>query len=101
MAERSDALIELQILADIATEGALICDGMMRTVAALFGGELMAVRRDANLIGQHFGSRVFHDMGRSMQAVRHGVPVDIIEEGNLDAALHYGNHSIIYSIATC
>ena len=57
-----------------------ICDGMVGKGAASFGGELMAFHRDANLIEQHFGSKSFHDMERQtlMQAVRHGLPVDVI-----------------------
>ena len=75
-AKRSDALNALKKLADIATEGGLDCDEMMGKVAALFGGELMASYRDANLVEQHFGSNVLYDMEHLMQAVRHGVPVD-------------------------
>ena len=91
--ERSDALNASQKLEDIATEEALKCGGMMGNVAASFGGELIASHRDANLIEQHFGSKGFHDMERLMQTARHGVPVDVVEGGNLDAALQYGNHS--------
>ena len=58
-AERCDALNALQKL-DTATEGALNCGGMMGKVAASFGGELILIasHRDANLIEQHFGSKM-------------------------------------------
>lgn len=90
---RFDAVNALKQLADIVTERALKCDGRMGKVADYLGGEVMASHRDANLIEQHFGSKGFHDMERLIHAVKHGVPVDVIEGGNLDAALQYGNHS--------
>ena len=93
MAERSDAVNTMQNLADIAIEGAFKCRGMMRKLASSFGGELIASHRDVNSIEQHFDSKVFHDMESLIQAVRHGVPVDVIEGAKLDAALQYGNHS--------
>ncbi|MEP3733697.1 MAG: hypothetical protein ABJN02_17335 [Lentilitoribacter sp.] len=92
-AERSNALIALPKLVDIATEGALKCGGRMGKVATSFGGELIASHRNANLIAQHVGSAGFNDMKRMMQAIRHRVPVDVIEGGNLEASLQYGNHS--------
>lgn len=62
--ERSDALLKLHMLANIAPEKGLICHGMLRVrVAASFGGELMALmalmafHRHANLIEHHFGSK--------------------------------------------
>ena len=77
--ERSDALNALQRLADIATEGARICDGMMGKGSASVGAELMASHRDANVNGAAFWFKRFHDMERFMQAARHGVPVHNID----------------------
>ncbi|MEO9458877.1 MAG: hypothetical protein ABJG56_07815, partial [Lentilitoribacter sp.] len=65
----------------------------MGKVAASFGGQLMASHRNADLIEQNLGSKGFNDMKRLMQAVRHGVPVDVIEGENLEASLQNGNHS--------
>lgn len=41
----------------------------------------------------YFVSKVSRVMKRLMQAVRRGVPVGLIEGGNLDASLQHGNHS--------
>lgn len=38
VAERSDTLIEMKIVADIATEGGLICDGMMERLPPYLAG---------------------------------------------------------------
>lgn len=46
-----------------------------------------------NLIKQQFGSKGFHEMNPLLLAVRHGVPADFIEGGNIEASLQYGNNS--------
>lgn len=58
-----------------------------------FGGESVVSQCDVNLIDQHFGSNPFHEMERLIQAVRHGVPVNVVMRGNMDAETQYGNYS--------
>ena len=101
VAERSDALNALQNLAGIATEGALKYCGRMGKVAASFGGEFIASRRDANLIEQYFGSKGFNGMTRLMQAVRHGVPVDLIVGGHWMHHCRMGIIRALYRRAIC
>ena len=86
-AQRSNAQNPFQTLADIATEWASNCGSRMGTVAALFGGELIGYHPNANLIyrQERFGSEIFSDTKRWMQAVRHAVPVDVIEGSILEA----------------
>ena len=53
----------------------------------------MAEHRDADLIQQYFSQRGFPEMAQLMEAVKHGVPVDVDGGGDLFASMQYGNHS--------
>ena len=80
-------------MADLATDLAWHFDGNMGHVARLIGGEMMAEHRDADLIQQYFAQIGFPEMAQLMEAVRHGVPVDVDGGGDLLASMQYGNHS--------
>ena len=54
---------------------------------------MMAEHRDAYLIQQYFAQTGFPEMAQLMEAVRHGVPVDVDGGGDLLASIQYGNHS--------
>ena len=58
---------------------------------------MMAEYRDADLIQQYFAQIGFPEMAQLMEAVRHGVPVDVDGGGDLLASMQYGNHSSAYT----
>ena len=74
-------------MADLATDLAWHFDGNMGHVARLIGGEMMAEHRDADLIQQYFAQTGFPEMAQLMEAVRHGVPVDVDDDGDLLASM--------------
>ena len=84
-------------MAHLATDLAWHFDGNMGHVARLIGGEMMAEHRDADLIQQYFAQTGFPEMAQLMEAVRHGVPVDVDGGGDLLASMQYGNHSSAYT----
>ena len=79
-------------MAHLATDLAWHFDGNMGHVARLIGGEMMAEHRDADLIQQYFAQIGFPEMAQLMEAVRHGVPVDVFGGDDLFASMQYGNH---------
>ena len=79
-------------MADLATDLTWHLDGNMGHVARLIGGEMMAEHRDADLIQQYFAQTGFPEMAQLMEAVRHGVPVDVFNGDDLFASMQYGNH---------
>ena len=84
-------------MAHLATDLAWHFDGNMGHVARLIRGEMMAEHRDADLIQQYFAQTGFPEMAQLMEAVRHGVPVDVDGGGDLLASMQYGNHSSAYT----
>ena len=48
---------------------------------------MMAEHRDADLIQQYFAQIGFPEMAQLMEAVRHGVPVDVDGGGDLLASM--------------
>ena len=93
----ADATSVVMQMADEATNIAAHFDGNMGQVAKFLGGELMASHRNPELIENHFSAKGFADMGRLMETVRHGVPVDVEDGGDLLEALRYGNHPSMHT----
>lgn len=91
--ERLNVLNATQKLAEIATKGALNCGARMGKAPAQFDGETVGFRSDVKLIELRLGSIGVLDLNRFMQAVGHGLPVDTMERGILDAPLQHGNQS--------